>query len=119
MNLNFGQAIQALRDGKRVTRMSWGDIRYFVFRQVPAEINEEVIPKMQSLPQSVKNEFAKRGGNIKYKNQLAIVTPDNSIQGWSPNNSDVLANDWCILDLETPSSISTDDAKAEYNVGGN
>lgn len=117
MNLNFGQAIQALRDGKRVTRLSWQDFRVFVFRLAPCEIPEEVIPKMQSFPKSVREEFAKRGGNIRASSQLVFVTHDNTIHNWSVTNSDALANDWCILDIETPAPISTDDAKAEYNAG--
>ena len=97
-NQNFGQAIEALKQGKRVARQGWNGKGMFVFQQIPAEINEEIIPKMQSLPQTVKDEFAKRGGNIRYKNQLAMVYPDNTIYGWVASPSDVLENDWCILD---------------------
>ena len=97
-NQNFGQAIEALKEGKRVARQGWNGKGMFIFQQVPAEINEEIVPKMQSLPQTVKDEFAKRGGNIRYKNQLAMVYPDNTVYGWVASPSDVLENDWCILD---------------------
>ena len=97
-NLSFGEAIGALKDGKRVSRVGWNGKNLFIFQQVPSEINEEIVPKMQSLPQSVKDEFAKRGGNISYKNQLAMVYPDNIIYGWVASPSDVLETDWCILD---------------------
>ena len=98
MKLNFGQAIEALKQGKRVAREGWNGKGLFIFMQIPAEINEEIIPKMQSLPQSVKDEFAKRGGSIKYKNQLAMVYPDNAIYGWVASPSGVLEEDWTILD---------------------
>jgi len=99
MNLvNFGQAIEALKEGKRVARQGWNGKGMFIFQQVPSEINEEIVPKMQSLPQTVKDEFVKRGGNIRYKNQLAMVYPDNTIYGWVASPSDVLEEDWCILD---------------------
>ena len=97
-NGSFGQAIQALKQGKRVARTGWNGKGMFIFMQVPAAINEEVIPKMQSLPQAVKDEFSKRLGGIKYKNQLAMVYPDNTVYGWVASPSDVLENDWCILD---------------------
>lgn len=97
---NFGQAIEALKEGKRVAREGWNGKGMFVFQQVPSEISEEIVPKMQSLPQKVKDEFAKRGGSIRYKNQLAMVYPDNTIYGWVASPSDVLENDWCILDEE-------------------
>jgi hypothetical protein len=97
-DLNFGQAIEALKQGKRVARKGWNGKGMFVFQQVPSEISEDIVPKMQSLPQSVKDEFAKRGGSIRYKNQLAMVYPDNTIFGWVASPSDVLEEDWCILD---------------------
>lgn len=97
-NLNFGQAIEALKQGKRVAREGWNGKGLFVFMQVPAEIGEEIIPKMQSLPQSVKDEFARRGGSIYYSNQMALVNPNNTINGWAPSSSDTLAEDWTILD---------------------
>ena len=96
--VNFGQAIEALKQGKRVARQGWNGKGLFVFMQVPSEINQDIVPKMQSLQQSVKDEFAKRGGNIRYKNQLVIVYPDNTICGWVASPSDVLEEDWVILD---------------------
>jgi len=96
--INFGHAIRAMREGKRVAREGWNGKGLFVFMQIPSEITEEIIPKMQSLPQSVKDEFARRGGNISYSNQMAIVNPNNSINGWVPSSSDIYAEDWVILD---------------------
>jgi len=55
--MNFGQAIEALKEGKRVQRTGWNGKGLFVFMQVPSTINREIVPKMQSLPQSVKDEF--------------------------------------------------------------
>lgn len=95
--MKFGQAIEALNEGKRIAREGWNGKGMFVFRQVPSEIREEIIPNMQSLPQSVKDEFARRGGSIRYQNQMAIVYPDSTIYGWNPSPSDVLAEDWCVL----------------------
>ena len=97
-NLNFGQAIEALKEGKRISREGWNGKGLFVFMQVPSEIGFDIIPKMQSLPQSVKDEFAKRGGAISYSNQMAIVNPNNNINSWVASSSDTFATDWCILD---------------------
>jgi hypothetical protein len=117
-NLDFGEAIKALKQGKRVARAGWNGKGLFIFMQVPATIPMEVVPKMQSLPDSVKDEFRKRFeigslndlsayppgvdpiemNAIKYKNQIAMVYPDNTIYGWVASPSDVLEEDWCILD---------------------
>lgn len=97
-NLDFGVAIKALKEGKRVARKGWNGKGMFVFMQVPAVIQKDIIPKMQSLPQSVKDEFARRSEDIQYSNQLAIVNTNNLINGWAPSVSDSLAEDWEILD---------------------
>ena len=97
MKVSFGTAITALKAGQMVMREGWNGKGLFVFQQVPSDIGAEIIPNMQSLPQLVKDEFVKRGGGIRYRNQLALVNPDNTIQGWSPSTSDALADDWIIL----------------------
>jgi len=111
-SLNFGDAIKALHEGKRVARKGWNGKGLFIFMQIPSVINMDIVPKMQSLPQAIKDEFIKRHtsgvyptnvdpiemNTIKYKNQLVIVYPDNTIYGWVASPSDILENDWCILD---------------------
>ena len=113
--MNFGEAVEALKQGKRVSRDGWNGKGLFIFQQVPSSIPMDVVPRMQSLPQSVKDEFERRknvatdngnmimGNNnplnsIRYCNQLALVYPDNTIYGWVASPSDVLEEDWCILD---------------------
>lgn len=104
-NKTFGDAIEALKNGKRVQREGWNGKGLFVFRQVPSQIGKDIVPKMQSLPQSVKDEFQRRFESpseqidaIYYDNQLAVVNPSNLITGWSPSICDALAVDWVILD---------------------
>ena len=97
-NVNFGQAIEALKEGKRVARKGWNGIGMFVFKQIPASIGVNIIPNMQSLPLNVKNEFVHRGTNINYSNQMCIVKPDNTIDSWVASASDIFAEDWEILD---------------------
>lgn len=103
--MNFGQVVEALKQGKRVQRTGWNGKGLFVFMQVPSTINREIVPKMQSLPQSVKDEFERRFNDpneqidsIYYDNQLALVNQSNLITGWSPSTTDALADDWVILD---------------------
>jgi hypothetical protein len=99
---SFGQAIEALKQGELVSRSGWNGKGLFVFMQVPAIIGSEIVPKMQSLPDKVKEEFARRlrvdnRNGIFYDNQLALVDQQNRITGWSPSTSDALADDWIII----------------------
>lgn len=92
----FAHAIEALKEGKKITRDGWDG--KFIFMQVPATILPEVIPKMQSLPQSVKDTFAERGISIRYNNQIALVDLDSNISGYAFTPADVLAEDWYVQD---------------------
>lgn len=101
-NLSFGEAIISLNEGKMVMREGWNGKGLFIFKQVPATINKDIVPKMQSLPQSVKDEFERRFKEhqmeaICYDKQLALVDLSNNISGWNPSTSDALAEDWVIL----------------------
>ena len=96
-NLNFGQAIEALKQGKRIARQGWNGKGMFVFKQVPANVGIQYVPNMQSLPSDVKDEFVKRGNNLNYSNQMCIVKEDNTIDSWVASSSDTFAEDWQIL----------------------
>ena len=104
-SMTFGQAIAELKNGKMVARdnSTWRYDECFIFMQVPSEINRTIVPKMQSLPQAVKDEFEKRFNDeilqinaIYYQNQLAIVYKSNLICGYAPSTEDALANDWYV-----------------------
>lgn len=92
----FGQAVEAMKQGKLVSREGWNGKGLFVFMQVPSEVPVAIIPKMTSLPAAVKEAVLSRQMPLRYKNQFAIVYPDNSVSGWAPSSSDSLANDWVI-----------------------
>ena len=98
---DFGKALEILKEGGMVARHGWNGKGLFVFMQVPSEIPSDVVPKMQSLPDKVKDKFIDRFGDeafqidaIYYSNQLALVNTSNLITGWSPSTSDALAEDW-------------------------
>ena len=52
--MNFAQALEQLMHGHLVTREDSGD---FIFMQIPSVVHSSVIPKMTSLPETVKKEF--------------------------------------------------------------
>lgn len=102
--MKFGEAIEALKNGEKLTRSGWNGKGLFIFRQVPSEIKREIVPKMQSLPQSVKDEFERKFNDpneqidaIYYNDQIAMVGKSNVITGWSPSVADCFAEDWIVL----------------------
>lgn len=93
--MNFGQAIEALKEGKAIQRAGWNGKGLFVIKQVPTVIGADIIPNMQSLPQAAKDILMSREApKIKYTNQMLIVNPDGRADSWVPSSSDVFAEDW-------------------------
>ena len=95
--MNFGKAIEALKEGKLVTRDGWNGKGMFVMKQIPAEIGLDIIPRMQSVQQSAKDILIDRGTTLKYENQMLIIKLDGTADSWVPSSSDILAEDWVIL----------------------
>lgn len=96
--MNFGQAIEAVRQGKLIQRKLWMDSGCFVCMQIASDIPSDVVPKMQSLPEAAKEVILSRGTDaIHYRNQFIIVYPDNYIYGWVASPSDISAEDWRVL----------------------
>lgn len=96
--MSFGIAIQALKFGLAIRRKGWNGKGLFVVKQVPAHIGSDVIPKMQSLPQSAKDLILKGNGFVDYASQCLIYNENTGrADSWVPSISDVFAEDWEIV----------------------
>jgi hypothetical protein len=94
----FGDAIEVLKQGGAVRRKGWNGKGMFVVKQVPSHIGNDVIPKMQSLPQSAKDIILKGKGFINYTCQCLIYNENTGrADSWNPSIADVFAEDWEIL----------------------
>ena len=97
--LTFGLALEALKLGKCISRTGWNGKGLFIFKQVPAVIDNSIISKMQSVPDSAKIILTTRNQEpIYYQNQMVIVKPDGTIDSWVPSSSDIFAEDWIIVE---------------------
>lgn len=99
-NLSFGEALQALEAGKCVRRESWvGD--KFVVKQINSDIPAEVVPKIQSLPDSAKEIINKtHREDIHYRNQCLMIVQDTETSvatNYVPDWNDMFAKDWMVL----------------------
>jgi len=103
-NQNFGQAIEALKQGKRVARQGWNGKGMFIFERPADELEVGfIVEKVKSLPQSVKDFFNAKDEQattkVKFGSYLCMYAADGSIvNGWLASQTDMLSNDWCILD---------------------
>ena len=113
-NLNFGQALEAVKEGKLISREGWNGKGMFVFQRPADELEMGfIIDKVKSLPQKLKdyyqdvvnsatNEETKQHfltTKVKFSAYLCMFAADGSIvNGWLASQTDMLAKDWCILD---------------------
>ena len=96
--MSFGIAIEALKFGLAIRRKGWNGKGLFVVKQVPAHIESDVIPKMQSLPQSAKDLILKGKGFVDYTSQCLIYNENTGrADSWVPSVSDMFAEDWEIV----------------------
>lgn len=103
--MNFGNAIERVKTRSYIARRANWDDDMFIFAQIPANINEETIPKMQSLPEVVKLEITEAGiTSLSYQNQICKFD-NGDITYYTPTGNKIFADDW-----ETKS----DDALTEW-----
>lgn len=111
--MNFGKAIEALKEGKRAARQGWNGKGMFIFMRPADELHVEFVAKdIKSLPQSVKDYYYQdcvdENGNplelgkdevVKFTAYLCLKAADGSIiNGWLASQTDILAEDWDVLD---------------------
>ena len=80
--MNFGEAIKAIKDGKKVTRKGWNGKGMFL---------EMVNPNLEP----VANE---NGTQYQVTPFICIKTPADVLQVWNASQADVFAEDWILDD---------------------
>lgn len=97
--MNFGEAIAAMNDGKRVSRSGWNGKNMFVYKTVGNTVSKDFIPKFASLPQSVKDFLEAKGEDVVFHASITMYTAAGEMQpGWLASQSDILADDWGIVE---------------------
>ena len=113
-NLSFGEALEAVKSGALISREGWNGKGMFVFMRPSDELSVDMIMnKVKSLPDSVKKFFAghcawhdKEKGTkvnpeelkVSFTAYLCMYAADGSVvNGWLASQTDMLANDWCVL----------------------
>lgn len=86
--LTFGQAIELLKQGKKVARVGWNGKGMYVCL-MPGypngiEVNEAT-RKAHNLPE---------GATLVYRPYMQLFTAQKDVAMWSPSGSDALAEDW-------------------------
>ena len=87
-NLNFGQALELLKQGNNVARAGWNRNGMFAYL-VPAAS----YPAQTGVAKSHFGDSAM----VPYREYLALKTAQGDVATWAPSCSDALAEDWEIV----------------------
>ena len=98
--MTFAEVIEGLKNGQNFTRINSPFLNgKFITMQIPADIPNDIIPKMQSLNDGAKAILVTVGDcQIHYRNQVLMI---NKVDGekniatyYTPTWEDIFADDW-------------------------
>ena len=94
-DLTFGEAIEALKQGKFICRKGWNGKGMFLWLKPATTIKSEWCKDP-----ILKNIVELNGGETEALGTICMKTADNKIlTGWLASQTDMLSNDWCILNF--------------------
>ena len=86
--MNFGNAIEALKEGKRVARAGWNGKGMFLFL-VPGSnfiVNREPLLSIMG-----------EGAQITYRPHIDMKDAEGKVVPWLASQTDMLAEDWLVI----------------------
>ena len=83
--MSFGEALEALKSGKKISRTGWNGRGMFVYlvgaNKYPAQTG-------------IAKEYFGENSMIPYNPYMAIKNVDNTVSTWVPSVNDCLSDDW-------------------------
>lgn len=86
--MNFGEALETLKSGKKVARAGWNGKGMFLYH-VPAN-------RYTALTDAAK-EIAGEDGKVEYGAYIAMKTAQGNVVPWLASQTDMLAEDWEVV----------------------
>ena len=87
--MNFGEALESVKEGKRIARKGWNGKGMYVY-YIPAN-------SYKAITEVAREEF---GDMVPYNPYFAIKNINNTVSTWVPSVNDCLAEDWYIVGKE-------------------
>jgi hypothetical protein len=88
--MNFGQAIESLKDGKRVSRSGWNGKGMFLFLVNGSNfiVNREPLLSIMG-----------DGAVVTYRPHIDMKDAEGKVVPWHASQTDMLAEDWDIVSI--------------------
>lgn len=88
--MNFGEVLNALQEGKKVTRNGWNGKGMFLY-YVPAASYKAMTP--------IAIETFGENAMVPYEPYIAMKNAQGTISIWTPSVMDLFANDWEVIQI--------------------
>ena len=99
INLSYGEALEAAKQGKRISREGWNGKGMFVFMRPGDKLSKDFLPNVKGLPERVKTFLVGLDRGIDFLPYLCMWSAGGEVvNGWLTSQTDALSEDWCILD---------------------
>ena len=85
--MNFGEALEALKQGKKVARQGWNGKGMFLYY-----VSEGRYP----VKMDVAKEIADEEGMVSYGAYIAMKTAQGNVVPWLASQTDMLGEDWVL-----------------------
>ena len=93
--MNFGQAIEALKQGRRVARIGWNGKGMYLWLLSACMIKAEWCKEAH-----LKEVAEANGGEIEALGSIRMMTADKKVlTGWLASQTDMLSEDWVIVEI--------------------
>lgn len=91
-NLDFGTAINAMKQGKKVSRAGWNGKGMYLWLLPATDVKKEWVKDPMLLSVFGERDTLSCLGSIRM-----LTATGEVLTGWLASQSDMLAEDWCIL----------------------
>lgn len=86
--MKFGESLDKLLKGSRLTRQGWNGQNQFIY----------YVPQGSYKPcTKIAEQLVNEQGLVDYAPYIALKTVQGNVVPWTPNISDVLAEDWMVM----------------------
>ena len=90
---DFGEALKALKDGKAVARAGWNGEGMFLVLQ-----NGSTVEGYNMRNEPARYYYGRK--DVKINPHIDMKAADDTyVVGWSPSQTDMLADDWYIVEM--------------------
>lgn len=92
-DMNFGNALEELKSGGRVTRSGWNGTGMWI---VLSPGHKNLLAAQIWSPQ-IRAHAEAGSGTMNFRPYLMLLTADGEMVPWVASQSDILADDWSVL----------------------